>query len=80
MKGLRVYVDPQRPELWCNGTVFYTRRAGGPYYRWRYEELRGEWLSSRIHGCDLNLTELVTAPWKGVPAGLKRSLNEHYVD
>ena len=80
MKGLRVYVDLKRPDPWWGGDTFYTRRAGGPYYRWRYENLRGRWLSSRMHVCDLTLTELVSAPWKEIPAALKSSLDEHYVD
>lgn len=80
MKGLRVYVDPKKPDSWWGGPVFYTRRAGGPYYRWRYEEIRGEWLCSRMHVCDFTVTELVSAPWKRIPAALKKSLDEHYVD
>jgi hypothetical protein len=80
MRGLRVYVDPKKPDPWCGGTVFYTRRAGGPYYRWRYEDLRGEWQCSRMHVCDLTLTALVLAPWKRIPDALKRSLDEHYID
>jgi len=77
MNGLRVYVDLERP-AWC--AVFYTRRAGGPYYRWRYEERRGEWLYSRMHAADLVVTELVSAPWKEIPAGLRTTLDLHYVE
>ena len=80
MKGLRVYVDLDRPERCCEGTIFYTRRADGPYYRWQYEELNGRWLSCRVHVCDVTTAELVLAPWKGIPATLKASLGEHYVD
>jgi hypothetical protein len=78
MNGLRVYIDLKRGETWC--AVFYTRRAGGPYYRWRYEELRSQWLGSRMHAFELPLTELVSAPWKEIPAALKSSLEGHYVD
>ena len=78
MNALRVYVDLKRPDTWCG--VFYTRRSGGPYYRWRYEELRGQWLASRMHAFELPVTELVSAPWKEVPAALKSSLDGHYVD
>lgn len=80
MNGLRVYVDQQEPGKWSPDPVFYTRRAGGPYYRWRYEELRGRWLSSRMHSVDLPVTELVSAPWKELPTALKAVLGEHYVD
>jgi hypothetical protein len=78
MNGLRVYIDPKRSDNLC--AVFYTRRAGGPYYRWRYEEFRGQWLSSRIRAVELPVIELVSTPWKEVPTALKSSLDEHYVD
>jgi hypothetical protein len=80
MNGLRVYVDQRRPVTWCADPVFYSRRGGGPYYRWRYEELRGCWLSCRVSPCELPVTELVSARWKEVPAALKSSLDQHYVD
>ena len=78
MNGLRVYIDQKKRGTWC--AVFYSRRAGGPYYRWRYEDLRGQWLGSRMHASELPVTELVAAPWKEVPAALKASLDGHYVD
>lgn len=77
MNGLRVYID-LKPDAWCG--VFYTRRAGGPYYRWRYEELRGQWLGARMQAFELTVTELVSAAWKEIPAALKSRLDEHYVD
>lgn len=78
MNGLRIYSDLKRPNTLF--AVFYTRRAGGPYYRWRYEELRGQWLSSRIRAFELPVIELVSTPWKEVPIALRSSLDEHYVD
>jgi hypothetical protein len=78
MNGLRVYIDQTKRGTWC--AVFYSRRAGGPYYRWRYEDLRGQWLGSRMHASELPVTELVSTPWKEVPAALKASLDGHYVD
>ena len=80
MKGLRVYIDLKKANPQAGGLVFYSQRAGGPYYRWRYEELRGEWLSSRMHSGDVTLTELVSAPWKDLPAALKSTLDLHYVE
>jgi len=65
MDGIRVYIDQKQRDTWC--AVFYTRRAGGPYYRWQYEDLRGQWLSSRMHAFELPVTELVSAPWKYPP-------------
>jgi hypothetical protein len=78
MNGLRVYTALKKPNAWC--AVFYTRRADGPYYCWRYEELRGQWLGARMHPFELPGTELVSAPWKEIPAALKSRLDEHYVD
>ena len=78
MNSLRIYIDQKGREASC--AIFYTRRAGGPYYRWQYEELRGQWLGSRMHAFDLPVAELVSAPWKEVPAALKSTLDGHYVD
>jgi hypothetical protein len=80
MNGLRVYIHQKTAGTWCVDSIFYSRRGGGPYYRWRYEELRGCWLSSRVPAVELSVTELVSAPWKEVPAALKIRLDEHYVD
>ena len=79
MKGLRVYLST-RVNAQGGGLVFYSQRAGGPCYRWRYEEIRGEWLCSRMHAGELTVTELVSAPWKDVPALLKTTLDQHYVE
>jgi len=80
MKGLRVYIDSKRPQALFENEIFYTRRAGGPYYQWRYEDLCGRWLSSRMNVGDVTVAELVLAPWKVIPPALKTTLNEHYVD
>jgi hypothetical protein len=78
MNQLRIFIYQKAPG--CADPVFYTRRAGGPYYQWRYEELRGRWLGSRMHSVDLSTNELVLAQWKQLPTELKASLGEHYVD
>jgi len=80
MHGLRVYLDLKTTDQQVGGLIFYSQRTGGPYYRWRYEELRGEWLCSRMHAGDLTVSELVSAPWKEIPAALKATLNLHYVE
>ena len=80
MKGIRVYFNLKRADSLGGGLIFYSQRAGGPYYRWRYEELRGGWLGSRMQVGDLTLTQLVSAPWKEIPAALKTSLDQHYVE
>ena len=78
MNSLRIYIDQKGRDPSC--AIFYTRRAGGPYYRWRYEELRGQWLGARMNAFDLPVAELVSSPWKEVPAALKSTLDGHYVD
>ena len=78
MNGLTVYTELKRSATLY--AVFYTRRSGGPYYRWRYEELRGKWLGSRMRAFELPVMELVSTPWKEVPTALKSSLDEHYMD
>ena len=78
MNGLTVYIDMKKSDTLC--AIFYTRREGGPYYRWKYEEVRGKWLGSRMRAFELPVMELVTTPWKEVPIALRSSLNEHYVD
>ena len=80
MKGLRVYFDLRGADPQGEDLIFYSHLAGGPYYRWRYEELHGEWRCSRMHAGDLVVTELVSAPWKEVPAGLRTTLDLHYVE
>ena len=79
MKGLRVFLSERANPL-GGGHIFYSQREGGPYYRWRYEELRGEWLFCRLHAGDLTLTELVSTPLKDIPALLKTTLDQHYVE
>lgn len=78
MNGLTIYINLKRSVTLY--AVFYTRRAGGPYYRWRYEELRGKWLGARMRASELPVMELVSTPWKEIPTALKSSLDEHYVD
>jgi hypothetical protein len=80
MNGLRIYVNLVSPDMLAGDTVFYSRRADGPYYRWCYEENLGRWRGSRMHASDLAPRELSLATWKGVPSELKTKLREHYVE
>jgi hypothetical protein len=80
MNGLRVYKNLNASVAAPADLNFYSRRSGGPYYRWRYERLFSRWQWSRLHTIELEEMELVVANWKGLPAELKLSLNEHYVE
>lgn len=78
MNGLQVYKDLNAPIGAAIDQNFYSRRAGGPYYRWRYEKVRLRWQWSRMGARELEKAELVAAHWNAVPVELKLSLNEHY--
>jgi hypothetical protein len=79
MNGLRVFINP-RPTDATTVSVFYTRRANGPYYRWLYEEQVGKWRGSRVIDANLMPQPLSMATWKTVPPGLQKSLSEHYME
>ncbi|MDX6692786.1 MAG: hypothetical protein QOF02_389 [Blastocatellia bacterium] len=81
MNGLRVYINAESAD--AHGSrqlVFYSRRAAGPYYCWRYEEQAGQWLCSRLHPPDWTPKTLCVASWKAVPVALQARLGEHYLD
>jgi hypothetical protein len=80
MNGLRVYVDPVSTELRGENCVFYSRRADGPYYCWRYEEGAGRWRGSRVDLSDMHCKAFCLASWKTVPTALQARLNEHYLE
>jgi hypothetical protein len=80
MNGLRVYINQAGEDTLGGQRVFYSRRAGGPYYHWRYEEELGQWLGSRVHLSDLMLKALCAASWKTVPTALQKRLGEHYLE
>lgn len=80
MNGLRVYIIPISADTSCSQDVFYSRRADGPYYSWRYEEALGRWRSSRVLPSVLARKTLCVASWKVVPPALRASLDEHYLE
>jgi hypothetical protein len=80
MNGLRVYINSAGMSSFEEDRVFYSRRADGPYYHWRYEERLGQWHCSRLHPSELMPKALCVASWKAVPTGLKAMLIEHYLD
>ena len=80
MNTLRVYINPAVATAQSTPEVFYSRRADGPYYCWRYEESLGRWRSSRVHLPDFTRRALCIASWKVVPAALQSKLDEHYLE
>jgi hypothetical protein len=83
MNGLRVYINQLSTESATPieaPRVFYTRREDGPYYRWRYEEVLGQWIFSRVHASDMIPKALSIASWTAVPTALRARLSEHYLE
>jgi hypothetical protein len=80
MNGLRVYVNSTATNVPCKQGVFYSRRADGPYYRWRYEETLEQWRVSRVHLSHVGHKTLNIASWKDVPSALQSKLYEHYLE
>jgi hypothetical protein len=82
MNGLRVYFHPSGQDTRAARCpeAFYSRRADGPYYHWRYEEALGQWCCSRVHLPGAALKSLSIANWKSVPTALQARLGEHYLE
>ncbi|MGH9903173.1 MAG: hypothetical protein ACRD68_15305 [Pyrinomonadaceae bacterium] len=78
MSGLRVYIKPAAAGIVGEPGEFYSRRAGGPCYRWCYEEGAGCWRCSREQPRFLSIKALCAANWKTVPPALRERLDEHY--
>jgi hypothetical protein len=80
MNGLRVYINPVEADALKEKRVFYSRRADGPFYCWRYEEEPGQWRSSRVRPSDWLLKDICMASWKIVPTALQTRIGEHYLE
>lgn len=80
MRDLRVYVRHVIKGAPGTQAVFYSRRADGPFYRWRYEETPGGWRYSRVRISKLTLRILSVASWDAVPPALQDRLGEHYLE
>ena len=80
MRDLRVYTNPAGAQALGGQTVFYSRRADGPYYRWLYEDAPGRWRFSRVRLSKLNQSVLCVASWNAIPAELQARIGEHYLE
>ena len=78
VNGLRIYINGRAQETTGSDLVFYSRRADGPYYRWRYEERLKQWRGARVHASDFSPRELSMSNWKTVPSALQSRLIDHY--
>jgi hypothetical protein len=80
VNGLRVYINPAEVDPRGGHRVFYSRRADGPYYRWQFEEARGQWHGARVRLSDVTLRLLNIASWQAVPPILQARLDGHYLE
>ena len=80
IRELRVYFDPSTSNVRSEPTIFYSRRADGPYYCWFYVKNDEQWQVSRVHLSRLNLKALCVANWKLIPIALQARLIEHYLE
>jgi hypothetical protein len=78
--GLQIYFNPICEELTSEPGDFYSRRAGGPFYRWRLEEESGRWCYYRVRPDIMTLRGLSLASWKVVPTALQVRIEQHYLD
>lgn len=79
MDKLRVYFNPEGARADGAQRDFYSRRAGGPFYRWRFEEEQGRWRGARVHPQLPTLKTLCVANRETVPPALQERLDEHYL-
>lgn len=80
MNGLHIYLNSECPTTAGGRKVFYSRRADGPYYCWRYQKELEKWLGSRVHLSDLTRRSLSVASWASVPDTLQATMGEHYLE
>jgi len=78
MNGLRVYINGEIAETRGGRPVFYSRREDGPHYRWSYYD--DQWRVDRVLKSGLSPKMLSPKAWKDVPAGLQKSIVDHYSD
>lgn len=80
MHGLRVYTPAVSGSSDQAKVIFYSRRGGGPFYLWRYDQEHATWRPSRIHNSDVVPQTFSFATWKSLPHALRARLGEHYVE
>lgn len=79
MNKVRIYTNMAGVVTPLGRGVFYSHRAGGPYYRWCREKKSGQWGFTRVHPFASTLKALRVTNMKDTPAALLMKLAEHYV-
>ena len=77
-QGTHLYVDAVAPETPATPGVFYSRRGGGPYYRWDYHEGSERWQGSRVSPD--SLPKSLRAAGRIAPDASRSELLNHYQD
>ncbi len=80
MNGLRVYIRAVVTHPDGGVSAFYSRKGGGPFYQWRFDEGIGVWRCSRLSSTTLTSRSFYLASWKSLPASLRAQLSEHYIE
>lgn len=78
MNGLQIYTNPSLVERPKSNGIYYSRRSGGPLYRWSYEEKLEQWRPVRMQSADSSAIDLSPSKWKSVPVALQIRLKDHY--
>ncbi len=78
MNRLQVFVNGAPSATSTVSEIFYSRFAGGPYYRWSFEQSLGKWRGARVNPNDFALKSLSASSWKSVPDALQTRIGEHY--
>lgn len=80
MNGLRVYIRNTVAQADAGAPAFYSRKGGGPFYRWHYDEDVAMWRCSRVNSAALTAKSFDVASWKSLPNSLRTRLSEHYIE
>jgi hypothetical protein len=80
VNGLRVYIRDvvARPD--SRIAAFYSRKGGGPFYQWLYDDQQAVWRCSRLNCSPLTPRAFCVASWKSLPTSLRARLSEHYIE
>jgi len=78
MNGVRIYI--RHAMVSAATETFYSRKGGGPVYRWCLNEKSFAWNCSRLDSSQLTTREFFTASWKTLPESLQKRLAEHYLE
>lgn len=75
-----MYTNFEVPEMLGGFPVFYSRREGGPYYRWVFDNLKQRWQAGRVLPSGTSSKAMVKTMWREIPVLLKTSIADHYQD